>query len=165
MAQVIILRGVSGAGKSALAEEMFCKANKGVVSSGGSRTIVVSADHYMLDENEEYAFDFSRLQECHGKCLTRYVNLVQHAAGNNGIDAVIVDNTNGSLWEVSPYAQLALAYGHRLKVITLICDPAVAAGRSIHGTPASIILAKDLQIRKTAAKMSSRWNQEIRFVQ
>jgi hypothetical protein len=161
MAEVIILRGVSGAGKSFLAEKLYTES----IARGGRPSIaVVSADHFMVDGQGEYAFDPRRLQECHGKCLARFINMAQAAVGDNGTDCIIVDNTNATLWEVSPYINVALAYGHTVRVITLICDLRVAHERSQHGTPAKVLLAKDAQLRESAAEMPSWWRQEVRFV-
>lgn len=161
MAKVIVLRGVSGSGKSYLAEELYITA----IRNGGSpNTVVVSADHFMVDAEGNYAFDFRRLQECHGKCLARFINLAQAAVGNGGPERIIVDNTNATLWETSPYINVALAYGLDVQVITLLCDPRVAFERSQHKTPAAAILRKDGQLRESSAEMPSWWHQEVRFV-
>ena len=114
---VIILRGPSGAGKSTYAKQHYPHAS------------VVSADHYFMVDGE-YRFNPSKLSQAHAVCLRNFVDNLQ-----SGQDITIVDNTNCTVAEVTPYAALALAYGHTLKIVTFVGDWQIAARRNVHGVP------------------------------
>jgi predicted kinase len=119
--RVVILRGISGAGKSTYIRKHFPKA------------IVVSADHY-FQRDGEYKFDATLLPKAHGSCLWRFQKAVcQHAR------LIVVDNTNTQVRELAPYADFAKQHGYAVEVIRLKVDPEVAAARNIHGVPADII--------------------------
>ena len=158
MANVIVLRGISGAGKTTFVEENY--------ERSGVKAISVSADNYMVDEKGKYAFDPRRLDECHAKCLARFVALAQNAVNDSviGYDVIVVDNTNSTLWEVSPYVHVARAYGHDVRVITFLCDPRVAFERSRHGVSANVLVAMHSRLQESIASMPFAWNQEVRFV-
>jgi hypothetical protein len=53
---------------------------------------------------------------------------------------LIVDNTNARAWEISPYVQLANAYGHAHCIVYIPCEPEAAYKRCIHKVPFSKIL-------------------------
>ena len=48
---------------------------------------------------------------------------------------LLVDNTNLSAWEISPYVQVASAYEMPCQIVTMKCDPEVAFNRQVHGVP------------------------------
>jgi predicted kinase len=125
---VIILRGPSGAGKSTWAKHHFPHAS------------VVSADHYFM-VGDEYRFDPSKLPQAHAVCLRKFVDNMQF-----GEDITVVDNTNTTVAEVAPYAALALAYGHTLKIVTFDGDWRIAARRNVHGVPESTVEAQASRI-------------------
>jgi hypothetical protein len=154
--KVEVLRGVSGAGKSTYV-------NRYLKEDGSMSVTVVSADQFMVDDEGNYAFDPTRLGECHNKCLAKFLLLLEEASGSSdpSLALIVVDNTNTTLWEASPYIQLALTLGHEVKVTTLLCDPRVAFNRCIHGTPAHAIMRHDAQIRESLLKMPSWWNQKV----
>ena len=92
---VTILVGVPGSGKSHHTASL-------------TGAVVVSADHHFVElGNGTYAFDPSKLGTAHGQCLRRYTEALQR-----GESHVVVDNTNTTLLEMSPYVSLALAYGY-----------------------------------------------------
>ena len=53
---IYIIRGLPGSGKTTLAHNLV------------SRHCCVAADDFMVDENGDYAFDASKLGECHRRC-------------------------------------------------------------------------------------------------
>ena len=118
---VIILRGPSGAGKSTYAKQHYPHAS------------VVSADHYFM-VGDEYRFNPAQLSRAHAVCLRNFVDNLQ-----SGQDITIVDNTNCTVAEVAPYAALALAYGHTLKIVTFDGDWRIAARRNVHGVPEATV--------------------------
>ena len=120
---VIIMRGLSGSGKSTWLKENLAWA------------AICSADRYMVDENGEYKFDPDRLSLAHSNCLKRFMALV--ASGEHSI--VAVDNTNTALHEVSPYYNIAQAFGCKIEVVRCFCTPQAAIVRNVHGTPEDVI--------------------------
>jgi len=156
MSEVIILRGISGSGKSTFIQQ-------NILPYFQDRAAVVSTDFFMVDEEGRYSFHPLKLQEAHKRCLLQFVALVMEDFDHSP-EAIIVDNTNTSLWEISPYTQLALAYGHRLEVVTLLCSPDIAFSRTQHQTPVHTVLSQDLRLRKSLLKVPPWWNQKIRFM-
>jgi hypothetical protein len=138
--QVIILRGIPGAGKST-----FTRNRK-----------KVSADSF-FEKDGEYRFDPSLLPHAHGKCLRDFIGLCQSADD----DQLIVDNTNISIVEIAPYAATALAYGHDLKIMTLDCDPEIAAARNIHGVPRKTVLSMHKRMMDENMRFPPWWSHEI----
>jgi predicted kinase len=118
--KITILRGIPGSGKSSL-----------IPKEDGKSRIVVSADNYFIQPDGTYLFDATKLAEAHNGCLREYVAVVTNPDGHP--DELVVDNTNISIEEVGRYYALGLAYGHQVRVVTLLCDPEVAAERNVHG--------------------------------
>ena len=135
---VKIICGISGSGKST-----YCKSNFPDAK-------VCSADHYFMDDGE-YKFDPRKLPEAHGSCLRKFVDLLQ----SDG--EVVVDNTNTTISEVAPYAQLALAYGHDLEIIILDVDPEVAHKRNLHGVPEQGVKVQHSRLVKLAGDLPPWW--------
>jgi predicted kinase len=127
MSRVTILCGISGAGKSTIAEQIGCE--------------VCSADKFFMDDDGNYKFNPRFLSDVHTACLREYVELVR---GGKHSD-VVVDNTNTTLSEIAPYAALALAYGWELLIRIVKCDVETAFARNVHGVP-----------RETIEKQASR---------
>lgn len=109
---VIILRGISGSGKSTWAKKEYPTAT------------IASADHYFLQADGSYLFDGAKLQDAHTACFRTFIDaLIRKDA------VVIVDNTNVELWEITPYSLAAQAFGYTVQLITFVCDPDVAIAR------------------------------------
>lgn len=128
---VTILSGLPGSGKSKLARDMTTHAD-GVTRTG----IVISADDYFM-RTGSYVFDPRDIGLAHADCFRRFLDaLAALASGKVSPFDVIVDNTNLSLWEISPYVLAATAYGGDYPtVVTVVCDPALAFARQTHGVP------------------------------
>jgi predicted kinase len=127
---IYILRAGSGAGKSTWTKSNHPNAN------------VFSADTFFMATGE-YKFDPTKLGEAHATCLRSFVDYCQQERLDGTFSAgkpvptevAIVDNTNTTLAEFGPYAQVGLAYGHNVSILTFLYDPAVAHARNTHGTP------------------------------
>lgn len=119
------MRGLPGAGKSTWARRNYPHAH------------LCSADTYFLDEEGVYRFDRTMISEAHASCLRGFAEILASIAKDpaNSPEAVIVDNTAIQAWEISPYYNLALAYGHDAKIIHIKCDARAAHSRNIHGVP------------------------------
>jgi predicted kinase len=109
--KVTILRGISGSGKSTWAKEH------------GEEALVVSADVFFLQDGT-YQFDPSRLQEVHINCFRRFMEAIF-----TSVPWVIVDNTNISAWEYSPYVLAAQAYGYEVEILTFNCSVELSRSR------------------------------------
>jgi len=136
---VTILAGVSGAGKSTYGRTL-----------GG---IMVSADdHFLIDG--KYRFDPNQLQTAHDRCYRRYINLLC-----DNTPHVIVDNTNTTLAEITPYTLGAGAFGYTYELVIISVPPHLVdqiASRCIHSVPAKTIHAQ--AIRLAALTPDRRWN-------
>ena len=143
---VVILRGPSGAGKSTYAKKHYPSA------------VVCSADSFFMVEGE-YRFDPKRLPEAHNECLRQFTHAV--SSHDSQSDRIVVDNTNTTVAEVSPYAALALAYGHSLEIVTLVGDPVKAARRNVHLVPAPAVVAMAKRIEEQTAFFPPWWPNRV----
>lgn len=117
------MRGLPGSGKSTHVAKM------------GVDAVVCSADHYHVVDGT-YRFDPARAGEAHNACLRKYVEtliLPQYLT-------VVVDNTNTSLMELSPYVRLAEALGVEYEIHYILCSVVTALQRNVHAVPATTIL-------------------------
>lgn len=121
--KVIILRGISGSGKST-----YCKTH---FPDG----LVVSADNFFIDEYGIYRFNPANLGAAHSTCFQQFVRGIL----NDEVKTVIVDNTNTTLWEFKNYVDFAMINEDEIQVIRLVVSPEIAAARNQHGVPASKI--------------------------
>lgn len=105
MKKVIVLSGISGSGKSTLCEDLL----------NGSQGVKVSADHFFMKQGE-YIFDAARLGEAHADCFRHFIHFLQ----TKSVDTVLVDNTNCSSDEISPYMLAASAFEWEAEIRTLV---------------------------------------------
>jgi predicted kinase len=145
---VTILVGVPGSGKSHHTASL-------------TGAVVVSADHYFVElGGGTYAFDPTKLGAAHGQCLRRYTEALQRGEAH-----VVVDNTNTTLVEVSPYVSLALAYGYEVEVVRVRCPVEVAASRNTHGVGEGAVRAMDARIESMMdAGLPPFWGVTVREV-
>jgi tRNA uridine 5-carbamoylmethylation protein Kti12 len=129
--KIVILRGISGSGKSTYGEKLV---------EEGTITLTVSADNYFTDDEGNYKFDPSKLKEAHGSCIRAFIEtLHQSPLVDFPIEQIIVDNTNTQLWEMSPYVALAEAYRVPYEIVHVVCPVEVALERNVHDVPADTI--------------------------
>ena len=126
---MIVLRGVPGSGKSTLVRKEF----------NGAKT--VSADDFFVVEGE-YRFDPTKLPLAHQACFRGFVEACLF-----GTPLIVVDNTSTTAMEASPYVLCGETYGYKVEVVTLHCDPKVAASRNLHGVPEAAVLRMDERLR------------------
>jgi hypothetical protein len=93
---------------------------------------VCSADHYFIDRRTGvYTFDPAKIGEAHNSCFRHTLGALQ-----DGCPFVVVDNTNCTLMECSPYVLMGTALGYDVEVITVLPPSTeVAAARNSHGVP------------------------------
>ena len=101
---LILLRGLPGAGKTAFAR---------LISENNTYPFF-SVDDYFTDQNGIYKFEFSENHKAYAQCISHVENaLVQ------GFSKVIVHNTFTMMWELEPYFNLAKKYHCVLHVLTV----------------------------------------------
>lgn len=115
MANLYIIRGVPGSGKTTLAKKM---------NDYGMIGVYFEADMFMIDDSGNYKFDQSKLSFCHDLCQ-RCVNDALEA----GYD-VAVSNTFTRKWEMNPYIDMAEKHGALATVI--VCQGDYG---NTHGVP------------------------------
>ena len=103
MKTVLINRAVPGSGKTTFAKNIFA-----AVSSAGFSIAVHSTDEYLMHDGR-YMFDASILGECHRRNLAAFKKSLA-----DGIDLVVMDNTNLHPWETEPYTNAARAAGYQI---------------------------------------------------
>ena len=118
MKDLLLIRGVSGSGKSAFGS---------VIAGNGAWNFPVHAadDYFMVDG--EYKFDGSKLKDAHADCQRRVESRMKR-----GDYRVIVANTFTREWEMKAYYELAEKYGYR--VFSVIVENR-HGGENEHGVP------------------------------
>jgi hypothetical protein len=106
--KVIILSGVSGSGKTT-----YCK-------SLGAHYTCSADQHFML--NGVYKFDAKELGQAHANCFYRFIGYMLDSKRSL---PVVVDNTNCSTWEISPYVLGAQAFGAEVEIVTFVLKPTI----------------------------------------
>lgn len=128
---VVIMQGLPGSGKSTHAQKC-----------GG---LVVSADDYFVElGGGVYKFDPSRLSDAHGQCFRRFIEAVTSKTPH-----VVVDNTNTTPMEISPYYLAAQAFGYDAEIVRVECPVYVAAARNTHGVSEATVIAMDKRMNES----------------
>lgn len=142
MRKVVVLSGLSGSGKSTYArnlildhlgikvgDEVTLDQILAVMPDDDQRCTIsyCSADRYFMKDGV-YNFNPAELPAAHSSCILAYVSALLEEK-----ELIIVDNTNTTAVELSPYMALAPAYDYEVEIITLRCSLAMAAERNVHG--------------------------------
>jgi tRNA uridine 5-carbamoylmethylation protein Kti12 len=133
-AQVYILRGPSGSGKSHYGKNLVYKYD------GKRKKVIVSADHFFNNfDRSDYNFNPALLPLAHSECFLRYL----WAIADDDIGLVIVDNTNIHLWEFQNYVQAAKICGCFVTIVECVPETIeemkVCIFRNQHSVPAEVI--------------------------
>lgn len=99
MADLILVRGISGSGKSTFAALIAPECN-------------VAADDYFIGADGAYNFDASKLPEAHRWCLGMVSSAMDARTA-----VIAVANTFTQEWEMAPYIQAAEAYGYTVHIV------------------------------------------------
>jgi tRNA uridine 5-carbamoylmethylation protein Kti12 len=128
MSKMVILRGVSGSGKSTVAKDLASQA-----MTVGGKVVICSADDYFIRLGS-YKFDPRLLPEAHAWCRGKAIGALEAE-----VDLVIIDNTNLCKWEFEPYEKMAADYSAECQVIVVgeFTKEAIElyASRNKHGVP------------------------------
>ena len=145
MKKIVIMRGVSGSGKSTKAKEII----KETIKDGCFTSITCSADQFFIDpKSGRYEFDARKLGIAHTFCRAKV-----EAAVELGANLIVVDNTNTQKWEFEPYINIAEANDYECEEVMVgtldEADLKVYANRNKHGVPLESIrkMAKRFQVK------------------
>ena len=130
--QVIIMRGIPGAGKTTYLREHYPGAE------------VVSADDFHT-RHGVYRYRPDKAWLAHKLCYDNYIALL-----DAGMPLVAVDNTNITKSEIKRYWDSAVERGYQPLLITVIEDPEEALRVGIHNVPRREVLkmARKLEVTK-----------------
>jgi len=126
---LILVRGVSGAGKSTIADMMDWL---------GHRTVSFSTDD-MFMVNGDYKFDPSKLGEYHAATVQKVRDVMIARYEIKIPETIIVHNTFTEEWEMKPYFELAEEFNWR--VHTIIVENRHGS-KSIHDVPDDVVKAQ-----------------------
>jgi hypothetical protein len=117
------------------------------------RAVVCSADDFPGLYNDDGSINFHLLSAAHDWCFRKFANACEDAAINRGAGVstptlVILDNTNTTLMEMSPYRMVARMHDLPLGVSKAESgmSDAELAERNTHGVP-----------EQSIANMRARW--------
>jgi predicted kinase len=146
---VVIMRGVSGAGKSTYARNF-------------SNAVILSSDDYWTRDGGDYKenFNVEKLGAAHAWNLRRYI-LTLESLNLPDDTTVIIDNTNTTIAELAPYYAVAQAYNVPVEIITLMVDPKVALARNIHGVPLKAHSAQYSRLVDNTPLIPRWWKHDI----
>ena len=120
---LILIRGVSGSGKSTFAEEFMYPTS-----------LIISTDDFFMVDGE-YQFNPELLAKNHDKCF-KSVESEMKATEQDICPNIVVHNTFAQAWEIEPYKELADKYGYNF--YTIIVENRHGSN-SIHDIPDDII--------------------------
>ena len=124
MRQVIAMRAIPGSGKSIFAKQLVAKAQ-----AENKTAIICSADDFFIELGKgKYQFDPSKIADAHKYCFRKFIKAIQ-----DEINLIIVDNTNLSAWELSPYKTYAEAQDYDFIINEVKASPDLAFKRQEHG--------------------------------
>ena len=118
MKELILFRGLPGAGKSTLASALC--------------DVCLSADDFFTGTEGAYHYDNAQIKEAHEDCLTRTAEAMA-----SGVERIGVANTFTEAWEMEPYFRLASAEGYRIHAV--IVETRGHYRQNVHGTPRDVI--------------------------
>tara|TARA_B100000579_G_scaffold437987_1_gene470547 strand:+ start:807 stop:1283 length:477 start_codon:yes stop_codon:yes gene_type:complete len=105
---VIITRGLSGSGKSTIAQTIA-----GSASYNNCSVAIHETDQYFMVDGE-YKFDPSLIRVNHSKNFEAFCNSI-----DDGVHIVINSNTNTRHWEYMNYVEYASKNGYNVQIIDL----------------------------------------------
>lgn len=118
MKSVIIIRGVSGSGKSTFASLLT------------EEDSICCADDFFINPFGEYVFDPKKLGDAHEHCKGKFLGLCMA-----GLEKIVVANTNTSEWEFTEYESIAKRFGYFVFHVVLENRH---GSNDIHGVPTEV---------------------------
>lgn len=147
MHKVILLAGISGAGKSTYAGKLFEHHRL----THSVHTALSADDFPGLYFDGELVFDF--LPKAHSWCVRSYINTLADAERGHDSHLIVVHNTNTTVSELAPYVAIARAFGVEPDCRVLRIDAYTAIERNIHNVPRSTVFQQSQRL----ADMMENW--------
>lgn len=119
---MIIMVGIPGSGKSTLSKHL----------SEVMGLEICSVDHWMVDDQGNYAFDRNRLREVHENCQKKARQLLHEGK------SCIIDNTNCTEMAINNYLDIASTYEAHVLIYWFMCNPETGL-RNVHGVTQDIL--------------------------
>jgi predicted kinase len=139
--RLYLVRGLPGAGKSALARDIslgIAVAGNIVHGLGEPHCHHIEADRFFIGKDGVYRFAPSKIQEAHAACQAE----VRQRMAEEHKTCVVVSNTFTRKWEMAPYYDMANEFAYTVRVVT-VEDPDATdedlAARNVHGVPVDVI--------------------------
>lgn len=133
MKTLFLIRGVSGSGKTTMANEMVAG-----FRALGLSSIAACADDYFMEDGK-YEWDASQIQQAHLWCQQCVCN-----AMDAEINCIVVHNTMTTEKEIKPYTTLADANFYT--VVTLVMENRHGS-QNIHAVPDEARAAQARRLR------------------
>lgn len=129
---IYLIRGVSGSGKSTIAETLRISLSDAVAFAAD--------DFWHMNDTMEYVFDVSRLGDAHQWCKNKVLEHMKDFQTEN----IIVHNTFTTEKELKPYIEMAEEYHYN--IVSLVVENR-HGNKNIHNVP-------DQTIQKQINKLS-----------
>lgn len=129
---VVVLRSVSGGGKSTFADYIL------TLSKNDAK--ICCADDY-FEKDGEYRFDITKLGAAHEWCRNQFSSLIELGAQD-----IVVANTNCSEKEFSFYKDTAEENGYRVFVVVIENRH---GNKDIHGVPDVTLAHQENKLRNS----------------
>lgn len=134
---VYILRGLPGSGKSTEASKI----------AKDPESVICSADNYFI-KNGKYTFNAKELPNAHYFCAKLFMQALK-----DGVNCVVVDNTNIKKRDYRDYLAYAEQYGYTVKVVVVggfsAADVEIYHNRNTHKVPKDVISRMASQFEPT----------------
>ena len=118
--ELILLRGLPGAGKSTLAKVILQFRET-------DEPEVLSADDFFVNENGVYEFDAQKIKEAHQYCQFRCSERMRQQKAK-----IVVANTFTQEWEMDDYFKMAERYNYRVHTVVVENRH---GNENVHGVP------------------------------
>jgi predicted kinase len=163
--EITIMVGPSGSGKSTEVEGMLREFNSDEVFRFAKneqakgvhpKAAVLSVDDITYDED---GFHPERLSEAHAKCVRTFLLTLQRKNGLLNIRRLIVDNTNVTAVELSPYIAIAAALDAPVNIVICQTTWQECMEKSTHGVPWHAIRRQCKQLERLLDEWPPFWPQ------
>ena len=150
--RVVVLSGVSGAGKTVYACKLLSDAPVLVPIACDvlMPAAIVSNDNFFVI-NGVYRFDPKKYLQSHHACFGQFIDECQAKTR-----LIVVDNVNATVEEIAPYVLGGEAYGYDIEIVTLAARIGFGRGiydvleycalRNVHGVQSHVVVAQHKRI-------------------
>lgn len=148
--KLIIMRGAPGIGKSTYIKNNY------------PNSVICSADHFFLNDKNEYIFNKNLLGIAHKTCYDKVESYLKDKDNlPKEIEFIVVDNTNTRLREINPFVKLAEQYSVPFELITLIAPIESFCRRNIHDVGENTVREMHERIMQVNANIPKHWPHKI----